>query len=268
MKQFSIRSLSLNFAFIIASLICPSAHASKAPVLFQLNNVLIKTGVFDAAKMVGISALGNPFHLQTRFLEFLNWVAPQPHSAYMACDESGKPLSLAMYDWFKGTATNQMIHSRLMDAIKRDPGFLGWLERGAITKIVDLTFTPTKFIETRKLVNGAVELVRELKQRGHKVYVFANWDKESFQLLKAKFLELFNLFDGIVISGDTTMVVKAIKPDPSIYEYFVNKFGITTTPILIDSQMENIATANRLGWKTIHCVDDLKAARETLNRII
>lgn len=60
----------------------------------------------------------------------------------------------------------------------------------------------------------------------------------------AKTAPFWNEFDGRVISVE----VKLIKPDPAIYEYLLEKNGLTNSGcIFIDDSLINVHTAENLG---------------------
>ena len=63
--------------------------------------------------------------------------------------------------------------------------------------------------------------------------------------------EFFDLFDEIILSGD----VKLIKPEPEIFELFLQKIGKPADQCLfIDDFEPNIVTARKLGFDTVHFI--------------
>jgi FMN phosphatase YigB (HAD superfamily) len=85
-----------------------------------------------------------------------------------------------------------------------------------------------------------------------KLYVLSNWNRDFFNLLTRHHKNTFDLFDGIVISGD----VGVKKPDKRIYEYLIDKYKLDVTQsIFIDDQYENIQMAEFLGMNGIFCND-------------
>lgn len=97
-------------------------------------------------------------------------------------------------------------------------------------------------------IDGTVELLRMLKNNGVSLYGLSNWSAETFATVRHEF-EFFNLFDEIIISGD----VKLIKPEPEIYELFLQKIGKPADQCLfIDDSEPNIITAQKMGFDTVH----------------
>lgn len=96
-------------------------------------------------------------------------------------------------------------------------------------------------------INGTVEILRTLKQKGYPLYGLSNWSAETFPRVRKEF-SFLELFDDIVISG----VVKLNKPDPTIFELLLTKIGHPASQcLLIDDTGANIETANKLGIATI-----------------
>jgi 2-haloacid dehalogenase len=97
-------------------------------------------------------------------------------------------------------------------------------------------------------IEGTVELLRLLKKNGYSLYGLSNWGTETFALVQHEF-DFFNLFDEIILSGE----VKLIKPDPEIFELFLQKIGKPADQCLfIDDSEPNIITAKKMGFDTVH----------------
>ena len=97
-------------------------------------------------------------------------------------------------------------------------------------------------------IEGTVELLRKLKEKGYLLYGLSNWGTETFSMVRHEF-EFFNLFDEIILSGE----VKLIKPEPEIFELFLQKIGKPADQCLfIDDSEPNIITAQKMGFDTVH----------------
>ena len=97
-------------------------------------------------------------------------------------------------------------------------------------------------------IDGTVELLRLLKKKGYSLYGLSNWGTETFAKIRHEF-DFLNLFDEIILSGE----VKLIKPEPEIFELFLQKIGKTADQCLfIDDSEPNIITARKLGFDTVH----------------
>jgi 2-haloacid dehalogenase len=97
-------------------------------------------------------------------------------------------------------------------------------------------------------IEGAVELLRALKEKGYATYGLSNWSVETFPIVRHEF-NFMELFDGVVLSGE----VKLIKPDPAIYELCLQMIGRPANQCLfIDDSQPNIIAAEKLGFDTVH----------------
>ena len=96
--------------------------------------------------------------------------------------------------------------------------------------------------------DGTIELVKELRQAGWKLFMLSNFSVEKFEIIKQHY-GFLDFFDDIVISGEYNVV----KPDPAIFEIAIERFGRPANKYLfIDDSAPNITTAQRLGFNTIH----------------
>ncbi|MBN1449966.1 MAG: HAD family phosphatase [Anaerolineales bacterium] len=97
-------------------------------------------------------------------------------------------------------------------------------------------------------ISGTVDILRKLKLAGYPLYGLSNWSAETFPRA-CKQYTFFDLLDDIVLSGD----VKMLKPDPAIFNLLLHRIGYPAhNCLLIDDSQPNIATANSLGFNTIH----------------
>jgi 2-haloacid dehalogenase len=106
--------------------------------------------------------------------------------------------------------------------------------------------------------DGSIELLQELKRKGHLLYGLSNWSAETFPIARSRY-DFFDLFDGIVLSGE----VKLIKPDPAIFEHCLKMIGRPATECLfIDDSEANIITAERMGFDIVHFASPGQLRRE------
>ena len=97
-------------------------------------------------------------------------------------------------------------------------------------------------------IQGAVAILRQLKEAGNRLYALSNWSSETFPIAYKKY-DFFRLFDEIILSG----AVKMVKPDPKIFELALRKIGRPAPEcLLIDDSLANILAAKQMGFVTIH----------------
>lgn len=112
-------------------------------------------------------------------------------------------------------------------------------------------------------IDGTVDLVKQIKASGKKLYVLSNISKgfaENYKNVPA-LEELFSLFDGLVFSAPLGMV----KPDAEIFEYLLNKYKLDRTgTVFIDDSEKNINGARAVGIKGVLFDGDIQKLRNEL----
>jgi 2-haloacid dehalogenase len=92
-------------------------------------------------------------------------------------------------------------------------------------------------------IEGTVEILKEVKEKGYRVYALSNYNAELYQRTVNDF-PFLDWFDGKIISSEAKMK----KPDENIYRLLFERFAIDPqTAIFIDDLAANIAAASRLG---------------------
>ena len=96
-----------------------------------------------------------------------------------------------------------------------------------------------------------VELLKELKERGLRLYALTNWFHETFPLARSRFAFL-EWFEGIVVSGEERFV----KPNPEIFYRLLMRYDIVPShAVYIDDSPHNVSVAAGLGLHALRCVD-------------
>lgn len=89
-----------------------------------------------------------------------------------------------------------------------------------------------------------VNLLPVLKQQGKKLFALSNYGPAPFERARQKHLEIFDLFDGLVISG----IEHINKPDPRLYRILLERYHLDPADsVFIDDRDENVEAARRLG---------------------
>jgi 2-haloacid dehalogenase len=97
------------------------------------------------------------------------------------------------------------------------------------------------------MIQGSVEILRELKQRDLKLYALTNWSAELFKHALAEY-DFLHWFDGRVVSGEEGVN----KPDKEIYRILVNRFSINPScAVFIDDKDYNVHAAKEIGMHGI-----------------
>jgi 2-haloacid dehalogenase len=90
---------------------------------------------------------------------------------------------------------------------------------------------------------GCVEVLSELHDQGTPLYGLSNFSAETYPLALRRFA-FIRLLRRVVISGE----IKAIKPDPRIYQVLLG--GCRIDPrraVFVDDAVANVETARQLG---------------------
>ena len=99
----------------------------------------------------------------------------------------------------------------------------------------------------QKPIKPTVELIKELKNQGYKLYILSNIGQDTLIELKQKFPEILDLFDGAFPARPDNNYCQ--KPDPLFYEQFkqyLTKQGESDKQILfIDDLKINVVAASK-----------------------
>ena len=103
----------------------------------------------------------------------------------------------------------------------------------------------------REMLGGelaaTVELLKELKAQGLRLYALTNWSHETFPEARRRF-PFLDCFEGIVVSGEERL----IKPDPAIFHRLLTRFDITPSrAVYIDDSPRNVAVASDIGFHAL-----------------
>ena len=95
----------------------------------------------------------------------------------------------------------------------------------------------------------AIPWIRELKERGYKVYALSNWSKPTYEACIDSHLRFLKEMDGEIISFREHL----LKPEREIYELICNRFDIVPgEAVFLDDNIANIEAAKEFGLNTIH----------------
>ena len=102
--------------------------------------------------------------------------------------------------------------------------------------------------EMMQPIDDSIKTVKALKKKGYKLYLLSNLNQERYYKRYQQHPDIFSLFDGVTLSGG----VHELKPDQSIYLKFFHQFHLEpSNGLLIDDNLANIQTAQRLGMQTL-----------------
>lgn len=119
-------------------------------------------------------------------------------------------------------------------------------------------------ISLQEEVEPTVQLIKELKEQGYKLYVLSNMSKEYIEFLRR--LPVFDYFDDQVVSCEINLG----KPDKKVYEYLLSHCKLDAAEtIFIDDRYDNVEAAAELGITPFHFDRrNPKEACEALRKVI
>ncbi len=238
----------------ILLLLCLTANQINAhAIIFDLHGVLMYSSKCAFLNQIGIptllqySLIANSQNIEQEFFDFLHRIKPIT-DAHPGWHTEKRQLPQIMNDWLKGTLRSQDI--KLLIHEHADTYYQDVERKQMAITLTDMIFTPHTLANNTTVCTQAVALVRLCKMLGHKTYVLSNLDPETYVCLQERYPWLWELFDGIIISG----TVGCIKPDPKIYTLALEQFDIDPLDALfIDDICHNVRSAEQLGIFGIVC---------------
>lgn len=115
-------------------------------------------------------------------------------------------------------------------------------------------------------VAGMPELVRELKERGHRLFLLSNISIGFVEksMKNPMYREVFDRFDGLVFSGP----IGITKPGREIFEYLLKSNGLSAADcIFIDDSEKNVAGARTAGIEAILFEGDAEGLKKKLQNM-
>lgn len=235
-------------------------HHEKSNIIWDLSGTLLKPSAahLSVQQLADYSLIfylwagkKDPSVIDTAALSVLNLLGEQsgPPSEIIRL-HTGDPVPLIICSYIGGHLTANEAWHYVQAALRQ------WISTDTaekelyphIERVLKAFFTPEAMEQCMEAVPESLTLLRDISRNRHnKLYILSNWDRESFDLIYKKlFTPLFSYFprDHIVISGD----VKALKPHPRIYDYFLKKCTLNPrTCFFIDDQEENLVAARAWG---------------------
>lgn len=104
----------------------------------------------------------------------------------------------------------------------------------------------------------AVPWIKELKEKGYKVYILSNYgEKTYFDSIKE--LNFMEEADGGIFS----YTVKKVKPEPEIYLLLAEKYNLQPENcVFLDDSRNNVEAARKLGFHAIQFTERKQAVLE------
>ncbi len=257
-KTFSFIAI-LSCFFIVAfkyqhrnMYIVPAQASQYKTVIFDLGDVLFRTSKRTKASILIPTMFQNPtllykvigMDIKEEFFKLLHEI---PAQSTQPMYNQSKKIPLIMADWMTGRDINE-IKDLVEKAIEKSSHSNSI--KNLFRSIAHLMFDAQTLANSQAPINAMAKLAKNLKQKGYKLYVLSNWETDSYKLVRKQHPELFNLFDGIMVSGEEKMG----KPNPEFYQKLLEKYHIDADQCLfIDDEINNTKAAQQLGIQSIVC---------------
>ena len=112
-----------------------------------------------------------------------------------------------------------------------------------------------------RLVPGMLDLLRDLRAAGVRLWGLTNWAAESWHCAYDRFPELEELLDGVVVSG----IEGASKPDERIYRIAIERFGLDPArTVFLDDNAINAAASRAVDMIGLPFIDAAHARRDLI----
>lgn len=122
-----------------------------------------------------------------------------------------------------------------------------------------------KLINAQTPIKNTIDVVKQLKQKGYKLYILSNIGEKSLNHIKETHKEIFNLFDGVYTSTDKDGYIK--KPSPEIYKKYLDKFNQNPSQLIfVDDKKSNLNAAKDFNFNTIHFTSSKKLFKLLSNK--
>ena len=130
--------------------------------------------------------------------------------------------------------------------------------REDIAKIYDYA---DKFVT---LYDYSIPWIRELKDRGYKVYILSNWSEPAYEANKDTHLRFLKEVDGAIMSYKERM----IKPNREIYQLLCDRFCINPSEaVFLDDNLANVKAAKEFGLHAL-LFENYEQAKDELERYL
>jgi 2-haloacid dehalogenase len=103
----------------------------------------------------------------------------------------------------------------------------------------------------RDEITGSVDILAELRARGHRLHALTNWSAETFPVARRRFAFL-QWFEEIVVSGEVGLA----KPDPRIFALAIERCRLDPArTVFIDDSPRNVEAGRDAGMHALHFSD-------------
>jgi hypothetical protein len=254
--------ISIQSFFVGVALFLSSTLFGKV-LLFDMADVLFspsKIGIWKELGYINTSLYytidgRRPNDLQRTTFGMLALFNNRYKNEVQVFSPDGFLLPNIMCSWLAGELSNKQIFNEAHGAITEygnQNRFKNTREKDLVENLVNIIFSARLFAANTLPVSGMSKILKKCTQgidkqekRKHRLFVYANWDKESFEVLCSSphAQEIFHYFrdGGIYISGQTGLLL----PQERAFRHFFEKYNIRAEDCILISAQSGIVTAAR-----------------------
>lgn len=234
-------------------------------VIFDLGGVLFSTNSNAKNQLILYTLITNPtllyylinFDVKREYFKLLHQV---PAQSTAAINHQSEPMPQIMVDWQTGLVTPEELKEKIIYHIQQSNHSISI--KNLCIAIADFMFTPQSLANSQIPIQEMVQLAKKLKHAGYQLFALSNWDEYSFEIMKEQHPKIFELFDGIMISGEE----KIAKPSSEFYQKLIEKFKLNPSQcIFIDDEPINIKAGKELGFESIICDKSSHVVKKLIN---
>ena len=114
-------------------------------------------------------------------------------------------------------------------------------------KELEYILRPDNLINSYPVIKENFEYIKELKNRGYKLYLLTNITDASYNYINEQ-MNIDSLFEGGIYSYQEHLV----KPNEEIYKLILDRYNLNKEEtIFFDDREKNVLAANKVGLKSI-----------------
>ncbi|MGE0010547.1 MAG: hypothetical protein AB7F19_01120 [Candidatus Babeliales bacterium] len=208
--------------------------------------------------------------LATKLFALLNTIEYQPcveaKSAPEVCWQGLKTPHIVVHGYLQGNNRCSDLMQTVLSHIQKNAGSG---ERASLEASARIMLDPTKNAATFTPNADALNIVKELKARGHTVHVVDNWNGETFDCLLESHKTLFETINGKLFVSGKEGAVKSTKTTALLESFLEKNNGIKPEHCFcIETEPSYIAPLESKRLKHALCQDgNIAALRATLQKV-
>ena len=215
---------------------------ARAIILCGVKDVLLKTDIHAVPGGVLGNFIGfTPEVVEQELFDALKSIIPNKQSAQRS---TGFYSPLLCY-WLTIPQSSTYVKNLALSSISKNYHLF---KKRRLSIAADIAFTPEKVAQVLKPDKKLVDILRQLKFKGHFLVLCSNWNKESFQELVRVNSAVFSIFDKKYISGD----FGNLTVEKPFFQKIIADLNTNANQcFLIDWRQETIIPARKAGVQII-----------------